>query len=468
MKSLRENGRGLARGWRSGGVATLALLYAAAASLLLPSCERPLAPDAGPTAADSLAIFQQAFDDPRECAPCHPNHYEEWRTSMHAYAFTDPIFFRLNDIGQARSNQQLGQFCIKCHSPMAVLLGEAEPGFDRSLVSEVAQQGIHCDICHTIDTARLDRDQRGNGIQGFRLDKVKQGPIEAPWGNNFHRSEFKRAYNRSQICAPCHDVKNPQGIQVEFTSTEWEQSPYTAMGLECQGCHMPVYTGKAAVDGPERLVHRHTFVGVDVPLVEFPGRENTIQLVDELLKNSVTMKVTAPDQANREAPLQLSVEIINDKTGHDIPSGTTFERQMWLEVIVRDAQTNAIVYSSGALDDNGDLLDHHSEQVKSGELEPDADLALFHGVALKNGQETLFFWEADEIDNRTIPAFSSETIVYETALDEVQGAAAIVTVRLRFRSFAPYFLRAIEQEQFIAEIPIFDMEAFEQRVTITE
>ena len=33
------------------------------------------------------------FEPSQNCQACHPNHYQEWSESMHAYAMKDPIFF---------------------------------------------------------------------------------------------------------------------------------------------------------------------------------------------------------------------------------------------------------------------------------------------------------------------------------------------------------------------------------------
>ena len=48
---------------------------------------------------------------------------------------------------------------------------------------------------------------------------------------------------------------------------------------------MPVSSGNAAEWRTARDdLNRHYFVGVDYPLVDFPGKDQTIALVDELLK----------------------------------------------------------------------------------------------------------------------------------------------------------------------------------------
>lgn len=444
------------------------LLGLALTSLFWSACNETndVFPPQLPGVTDSTALLRDAMNDPRECVTCHPHHVQEWETSMHAYAMTDPVFFALNNIGLERSNNQLDQFCTKCHSPLGSMLGETPPGFDPGNLSSLAKKAIHCDVCHTMN---IEISQPGTGAGGFHLDGIKRGPIEDPAPNAFHQSKFDNTYNFSDFCIPCHNVKSPDGsIDVEQTGTEWNNSPYAAMGLECQNCHMPSYSGQAAYNGPQRNnLHRHTFVGVDYPLVEFPGRQETIAAVQHLLENSVTMTVTAPSQVSPGSSFQVNVTVDNSLTGHDIPSGTIFERQMWVEILLKDEVFGTVYLSSGLLDDNGDLLNHHSEFVANGTLPPDTLLTLFNGTPIdKNGEESLFFWEAKSVVRNTIPAFQSRTAIYPVVAP-AQPATLNLSVRLRFRSFPPYLLRAVGAESLLPALRIFDMETFQQTITVT-
>lgn len=424
------------------------------------SCEKVTVIQVTENHLDSLSILKETFAEPEKCQACHPKHYEEWQTSMHAYAFVDPVFFALNEIGQQRSNNALDQFCVKCHSPIASLFQEVPPGFDRSLLSPIAKKGIQCDVCHLIKSI-----SRGEGIGEFRIDQKRAGPIYDPQENEFHESAYDERFDKSIVCSSCHDVKAPNGFQVEHTSTEWEQSPYAAMGLECQGCHMPTYSGNAAVGGPVRSkLHRHTFVGVDIPLVDFPGKEQTIAAVDELLKNSASMAVNAPTQVQPGEMITIEVSINNDKTGHNIPSGTIFERQMWIEVILQD-DSGTVYLESGKLDKNGDLLNHHSDFVKAGTMALDSNLVLFNGTPYSNGKETLFFWEADSIESNTIAPFETKTVQYSVKAPNIARPLSL-NVRLLFRSFPPYLLREIGQESLLENLVLFEMETVTQNISV--
>jgi nitrate/TMAO reductase-like tetraheme cytochrome c subunit len=384
---------------------------------------------------------------------------------MHAHAIADPIFQTLDRIGQQRSDNQLNQFCVKCHTPFGSFLEETPPGFNPENLSGLGRSAIHCDVCHTIKTADF---KRGEGLSEFHLDRVRRGPIEDPQANTFHESQFDPLYNFSNMCSACHDVLSPDlSRQLESTNTEWDNSPYLAMGVECQNCHMPVYSGQAAVGGPQRSsLHRHYFVGVDYPLVDFPGREATIERVKTLLESAVTVTVAAPQEVTANENFTVEIRINNDKTGHNIPSGTIFERQMWIELIVKDPAAEIVYFSTGLLDDNGDLRNHHSEAVAGGNIPADSALTLFNGTPYdKSGHETLFFWEADSVQNNTIAAFQTHLTSF-TITAPPQPATLELSFRLRFRSFPPYLFRAIGKADLIPQLIIFDMETYRQGITV--
>ena len=64
------------------------------------------------------------FESPQTCQQCHPNHYNDWSLSMHAYSMTDSIFFRGWNKAKSDFENTGERFCIQCHSPAAFLPGE--------------------------------------------------------------------------------------------------------------------------------------------------------------------------------------------------------------------------------------------------------------------------------------------------------------------------------------------------------
>ncbi len=431
---------------RFSGILVMAILVAT-------GCDHATRPDEKPPNVDTLAVLRQKMRPPEDCRPCHPQHFAEWQTSMHAYAFVDPAFFALNTIAHQRSGGQIDQFCVKCHSPLGSLLGETPPGFDPARLSSLAAAGISCDVCHSL---AVDRLESGVSIRDFRLDGVRSGPIPAPRENGFHDSDYHPSYNRSEICRPCHNLLNPSGqFLLEATNREWDESAFNGMSIQCQNCHMPAYTGQAGVGGPMRQVHRHRFVGVDAPLVDFPGRDETVAAIDDLLKQAIRVSVAVSEIG---AARTVKVVLTNHAVGHNIPSGSIFERQLWIETVFRTAAGDTL-FCSGDLDPNGDLRTQYSDYVHSGQLPADSSLALFNGTPISQNHETLFFWEADRIENNTIPAGGSATAEYV-----LPDQAGTLSVRVRFRAFPPYLLRRIGLGALTTRLPVFDIFSYQSEL----
>jgi hypothetical protein len=63
---------------------------------------------------------------PDSCGACHPDHLREWEGSMHAYAAKDPFFRAMNRRGQRETDGALGDFCVRCHAPVAVAMGATQ------------------------------------------------------------------------------------------------------------------------------------------------------------------------------------------------------------------------------------------------------------------------------------------------------------------------------------------------------
>ncbi len=402
------------------------------------------------------------FSSAEACKSCHPNQYDEWKGSMHAYAFIDPINTAwMDNLRQEVGAEELGQFCVQCHSPIGMLTGETPIGFDKEAVAPLVKEGINCDVCHLMQ--QPSPTAIGDAVYHYDVKSGNRyGSIFDPAPNTFHTSEGKRFYTQSKACLPCHDLINAQGLRAEITYTEWAESPYIAMGRECQSCHMETYSGEAAVDGPQRdNLHRHDFIGVDVALIEnFPDKEVQRQKVATLLRNSVSFQVEVPATVHSDTTLVINTAVINDKTGHDIPSSVTFVRQMWLEVTVTSGADT--IYQSGYFDANGDLMDQHSELNPNG----DPDLTLFQSALYRSGQPADVF-TADSIKIGSIAPFESRSAQYAINIPANLNGSVNVRVRLRFRAIPPYSIRE-DLPHLIDNIPVFDMASFERELPVIQ
>src|SRR5262249_37832780 len=147
-------------------------------------------------------------------------------------------------------------------------------------LSANAGDGVTCLVCHsmtkvnTVANAEFELGSRG----------VRRGPIENPVPAGAHASVYDDKFTRTKMSGTCHVVGNPKSVAVERTHIEWVESGFNG-AKSCQQCHMPESTGQAALGGPERQIHDHRMVGVDVSLLppkDFPGYEDLRARTEDL------------------------------------------------------------------------------------------------------------------------------------------------------------------------------------------
>ncbi len=229
--------------------------------------------------------------------------------------------------------------CAACHAPLTAI--NDAYGVDPTSLKGIALEGISCDFCHKIWDVRLDpvsglplANMPGVLAYTFRRPpdghQLFIGPLDdvAPGEDTYSPLQ-----NQSQFCAPCHfsafwdtPIYNSYG--------EWLESPYAdlerakAAGLSsaktCQDCHMPplgnTHFALPEVGGLERdpaTIFSH----------RMPGAAD-----EELLQNALSMNV---DARREDDKIIVEVELVNDKTGHHVPTDSPL-RHLILLVQVTD------------------------------------------------------------------------------------------------------------------------------------
>ncbi len=250
---------------------------------------------------------QQLFVDDRfpsalTCRECHPDHYDEWSVSQHAYAQVSPVLNAMAATIAVRTNGTNGDFCIRCHTPVGMSLGE--PAFMTTMDRHpTAREGVTCIVCHRVNKAygkisgRLaivegDKFQPVYGPTGNEelrrvlADPEKHGIVtkqERPNYRSIHVDAIKFfQLPTSAFCGTCHDVTLVNGFRLEEAFSEYKDSPAAKRGVSCQDCHMGIepgvpsgYRHGSAVTMPsvktkERKLTNHRFAGPDYSVVH-PG-----------------------------------------------------------------------------------------------------------------------------------------------------------------------------------------------------
>lgn len=240
--------------------------------------QRPLPPQGTPPASYSPS---EASLSPKDCATCHAEQYNDWRTSLHSKAMGPGLMGQL--ITMLPGNRDEHQSCLRCHAPLAeqadTLVTEMTSGTEG-----LHRDGLVCAACHVRKHQRFG-PARKSGLPVNTNEKLPHNG----WS-------VSPAFKDSRFCASCHQF-DPDGFSLngkllENTYEEWRSSRYAAEGISCQACHMPD--------------RKHQWRGIHDP---------------ETVRNGVKIEVVVStlDQPELSAQLQMT----NTGTGHRFPTYVT-------------------------------------------------------------------------------------------------------------------------------------------------
>jgi hypothetical protein len=157
------------------------------------------------------------------------------------------------------------------------------------------------------------------------------------------------------------------------------------------------------------------------------------------------------------------VVVENKTSGHNVPTGFTSERQLWLHVAVIDGDET--VWESGDLDTQDDLRDELSWDVIAGDATLDEQLVNFQSlnllrvgdvaIATPEVHETMFPFDADYIVRRSLAPLEVRSLQY--SLPPISDTARI-EVALRYRNLPPYILRALQLDELVERLQVFTID----------
>lgn len=189
---------------------------------------RPLAPQGE---APREWTQQERSLKPEDCGGCHADELAQWRTSLHAKAFSPGLVGQLltydaDDTGA----------CMQCHAPLAEQRRDFEAARQKGKAHLAEGQGLAatgnpCAGCHVRGNRRFGPPHRHTGAVG-------QSDPNGPHGGVVRTADFQK----SEFCATCHQFSQDQAINgkpMENTNVEWQASPAASEGKTCQSCHMP-------------------------------------------------------------------------------------------------------------------------------------------------------------------------------------------------------------------------------------
>ncbi|HSO40156.1 MAG TPA: hypothetical protein VLT33_46840, partial [Labilithrix sp.] len=177
----------------------------------------------------------------------------------------------------------------------------------------------------------------------------------------------KAAGRRAASCQDCHMSLYP-GVCVPGAGSPKDGCP-TGTRFEARGPGERARGMVATSSTEARSITSHYFTSVDLPLApDFPDRWANDVTLDasgqplglearrlQLLRHTFAFALGKGTRVGGQ--LELPVEIMNTGAGHRVPAGFSQEREIWVELTVKDAR-GAVVYEVGHIpDDDADLRD---------------------------------------------------------------------------------------------------------------
>ncbi|MCH7731701.1 MAG: hypothetical protein IIB44_04185 [Candidatus Marinimicrobia bacterium] len=245
------------------------------------------------------------------CKKCHEDIYIQWSSSQHARSTpaNNILFAKIYELSRKDTNGDTKLYCIRCHAPVSQINGDVD------LVQEITNEGITCDICHSISELS-DSPQHWPNI--YEPGNIKRGP-HGDTDPEGHESVYSELFENSRLCSGCHgdmlDIPGTRScgnLTICDTDFEWKSSSYAADGKSCVDCHMTGISGQLIADKTE-TESQHNFYGA-----YSPGKLREAAKVDLNIKEF-------------EGEIIASVQVENVGAAHLLPTGPP-ARMMILKV----------------------------------------------------------------------------------------------------------------------------------------
>jgi mono/diheme cytochrome c family protein len=314
--------------------------------------ERPISTGDIPASLGSLSA--------KACAACHQATYEEWSTTIHSQAWTDP-YYQVDWVFDGRQ-----QICNNCHTPLDRqqkhrVLGfedhekwrpilEPNPDFD----PELQHEGVTCAACH-----------------------LRDGEILGVYGGDAAPHPVRKIGDSNEMCLRCHVVPGerwdtffripPCGTVAEIEGAQRTAGEASGTTPGCVQCHMPLTERPLVAGGAARAVRMHLWRGGHDPEAVKKGLSVTFEEMPHPFRNGRSFALT----------------ITNIGAAHYVPTGTP-DRHLTVSIRL--------------LDPNGAVL-REKEHVLSRTIMWRPFIVDLWDSRLPRGEPRVYRFAYDEVDN---------------------------------------------------------------------
>jgi nitrate/TMAO reductase-like tetraheme cytochrome c subunit len=262
-------------------------------------------------------------------------------------------------------------FCGSCHDVTLFNGFRLEEAFSEYRLSPAAARGTSCHDCHM------------GKIQG-----KESGYDHGPAAIVGDQQTKPRKLTSHLFSGPDYPIVHPgifphnQEAAAFKTQREWLQFDHKA-GWGTDEFEKNVPAGTKFPKPWESVDDRYDariIINKQFELLKFARQKRL-----EVLRNGFGIGEIVTENASASG-ISFKVKVQNLTDGHNVPTGFTGERLVWLEVTVKDRDAK-VVFKSGDRDPNGDVRDSHSSYVHAGEVKIDPYLFSLQSIfVVQNGR----------------------------------------------------------------------------------
>ncbi len=487
----------------------------------------PFSPSLATTSTGG-AFDPRSLSDSAYCGTsgCHEEIYREWLPSVHRYASMDIGFQKIQSVMAAQNGATSTRYCGGCHDPISLFSGTKNIGVEHLSDLSGYQEGISCLACHAI----AETDVKGNANYVMTQPKryaweLRDGPLAGflakftirAYPGEHVRTLSRRMFKTPEFCAACHkqfidqEVNQVGWVQLQnqydnWRASRWHHDEHPEETIECRECHMPLVDSHDPAAGDEADFNRtrddgkhrsHRFLGANqfIPLaMDLPGAEEHVALIEKWLKGeyeipeiadrwrtgpAVPIEIEVPSEVALGDELDIKVHLVNNKVGHDFPTGPLDIIQAWVEIEVVDAEGQVLLHS-GKVDEEhfveeGSFMFKAEPVDRYGNLIDRHNLWEMVGVRFKRS----LFPGSEEVANYSLTCAGVDpkhdldaagTLDTGAAFALHEGIVGPLTVRARlnYRKFDQYLLDFAFGEGTEATAPITVISSAEATVRLIE
>jgi len=333
----------------------------------------------------------------------------DWRASMMANSARDPYWqgsVRRESLDHPESKPVIENECSVCHMPIIHLQAQAKgrnaeifahlPFNSDNKDNAAAEDGVSCSVCHQIAKEKLGTRESFNGA--FAVDtpenndeRPEYGPFAIDAGHQRVMQSSTGGFlpmpgahvRESAMCGTCHTLYTkslgPEGKEIatfpeQMPFLEWLHSDYPNRS-SCQSCHMPEVRERVPVTAlfgqPREGMHRHEFVAAnffmqrmlnnyrnDLSIAALPQELTTAANKTVTFLQTQSARVSIRNLESTSGGLSMEV-FVENLSGHKLPTAYP-SRRVWLHLVVRDRNGQA-VFESGGLNPDGSIKGNHND-----------------------------------------------------------------------------------------------------------